>query len=80
MRATKGMFLSVVNDISNLMGEQLYLVPCGYWMYVSPVNNTVECQHNYYLCLDNSFSNANYDKLMVFQKGIQAAFRRMQNR
>ena len=29
MRATKDMFLSAVNDISNLMGEKLYLVPCS---------------------------------------------------
>lgn len=80
MRATKEMFKGVVNDISNLMGEQLYLVPCSYWMYLSPVNSGLECQSNYYLCLDNSFSNANYDKLMAFEKGIQAAFRRMQKR
>lgn len=80
MRATKDMFLSAVNDISNLMGEKLYLVPCSSWMYVSPVKSSVECQFNYYLCMDNSFSNANYDKLMAFEKGVQAAIRRMQKR
>ena len=77
MRAAKQMFLGVVKEISNLMGEQLYLVPCSYWMYLTPVNNTVECQYNNYLCLDNSFSNANFDKLMAFEKGVEATMRRM---
>ncbi len=80
MRATKEMFKGVVNDISNLMGEQVYLVPCSYYMYLTPVNNTIECQYNNYLCLDNSFSNANYDKLRAFKKGVEATLRRMQNR
>ena len=68
MRATKEMFNSVVMDISNYMGENLYLVPVGYYMYLTPVNSRMECQRLNYLCLDNSYSNANYDKLRAFEK------------
>lgn len=72
MRATKEMFNMVVNEISDYMGKQLYLVPCSYYMYLTPVNSRMDCQFNYYLCIDNSFSNANYDKLMAFKKGVMA--------
>lgn len=72
MRMTKEMFNAVVMEISNYMGKQLYLVPCSNWMYLTSVNNSVECQYNYYLCIDNSYSNANYDKLMAFKAGVKA--------
>lgn len=76
MRATKEMFNAVVRDISNYMGENLYLIPVGYYMYLTPVNSRMECQRVNYLCLDNSYSNANYDKLRAFEKGVMAVLKR----
>ena len=80
MRVTKDMFLSVIKDISIMMGEQLYLVPVYDTLYVTPVNDGVRCQSNYYYCFSNKISNANYEKLVAFKVGVGIALRRMQNR
>ena len=72
MRATKEMFNMVVNEISDYMGKQLYLVPCSCYMFLSPVNNVIDCQRNFYLCIGNSISNANFDRLTAFRDGVKA--------
>lgn len=78
MRATKEMFLSVAKEISNLLGEQLYLVSVSDVLYITPVNNRVSCQSNYYFCFSNTLSKANYDRLIAFKMGLEFALRRMQ--
>ena len=75
MRVTKEMFEYEIKYLSNYLGEPLYLVQCGSWMYLSPINDTVACQSKYYFCMSNSFSNANLDLLRAFSKGVQVALK-----
>ena len=78
MRATKEMFMAFVNELSSMVGEQLYLVKSYDMLYVSPVNHSVQCQSNYLYCMSNAFTMENYHSLMAFVAGYAAALRRMQ--
>ena len=78
MRATKEMFMAFVNELSNMVGQQLYLVQCYRMMYVTPVNDSNACDSNYLYCMSNAFTMENYHSLMAFVAGYAAALRRIQ--
>ena len=80
MRATKNMFLEVINNLSNLVGEPLYLFHDNEKMYISPITNCEKNppQNNYYICMPYVFSMENYNRLLAYEAGYAAALRRMQ--
>ena len=75
-RVTKQDFDSIVGEISNMLGEQLYLIPNVHYMYLTSCTNPCAYPFSYYLQLSMSYSNANYEKLRAFEKGVMAVLNR----
>lgn len=76
MRLTKSHFLRLVDRLSKVVGEKLYLVSGINSLYLSPVNDSFKCQDSAYLCLNGSFSQENFKIIEAFEEGYKTALNR----
>lgn len=73
MRMTKAIFQEKVDDLSQVFGTKLYLVEVGYYIFISPTTSQIDSQYNHVFAMSNSYSQANFDKLMAFSNGVEMA-------